>query len=199
MGMSQTKYLITTNQGPKKIISTRTILKVIGVVYSMEDINKDKQNIVNTISTLGKTSQCVLYHFFKEMSLNFTSNSNGYFFVISELGINDFKKIQIRVDELLESEAFLTTEEINKHSNNLICNRETKDFETKIPTVKTKIPFECDSAVFETMERSKTQHKKNMYSKYSTAKKKYNKSMVRDLLKFDDSDLNEFESEEYIL
>jgi hypothetical protein len=122
-----------------------------------------------------------------------------FFFVISELGINDFKKIQIRVDELLESEAFLTTEEINKHSNNLICNRETKDFETKIPTVKTKIPFECDSAVFETMERSKTQHKKNMYSKYSTAKKKYNKSMVRDLLKFDDSDLNEFESEEYIL
>ena len=168
-------------------------------MYSMDDINKDKQHIVNTISTLGKTSQCVLYHLFREMSLNFTSNSNGFFFVISELGIHDFKKIQIRVGELLESEAFLTTEAIDEQSNNFICNRETKDFDTKIPTVKTKIPFECDNSVFETLERSKTQHKKNMYSKYSTAKKKYNKSIVRDLLKFDDSDLNEFESEEYIL
>lgn len=170
------------------------ILKeMIRLIYMYTCDEKNKHKIVQDITRMSSSSQLEMLYFLNSISLTSTNNSNGYFFVISDISPQNVIIIQKKIKDIFVTE---------NHENDII----SQDLENNSPTSKKSVfsklilnpPFSIDTSIISSFEHTKLILKKNMCSKYSMAVKKYNKHFVPDI-KIDDYDLNEFEAEKYIL
>ena len=159
-----------------------------------------KKELIKDIKNLSNNSKKEILFFLQVLNLNSTSNTNGHFFLISDVPPNVIDDIHDKVKRLqsFERQASFEFDEINEMeiARNDSCQNDLKSYKEDM---NTSLPFNCDDNVLDTLNNARTNAKKKLSSKYCMTLKKYTKPVVKDSLKIDEYDLNEFQLEEYIL
>jgi len=158
---------------------------------------QDKNDLIMQIKELSNNSKKELLSFLQLLDLNSTSNTNGHFFLISDVPSNVIYNIQEKVKRLQSFD--MRSDTVCEDQVNFELKSESDNRMSSIIDVNSNLPFQCDEKVLEILNATRLNNKKKTGSKYCMTLKKYNKPVLKDALKIDEFDLNEFQLEEYIL
>lgn len=159
-----------------------------------------KKKLIQEINKLSNNGKKEILFFLQVLNLSSTSNTNGHFFLISDVPSNIVDEIYEKVKRLQSFEAKNTVDgdnNINCIENGFYASNEN-NVKNYADEMNKNLPFKCDENVLNIMNSTKMNNKKSS-SKYCVTMKRYTKPVVKDALKFDEYDLNEFQVEEYIL
>lgn len=188
--------------------------------------NKNMADIVVTAKDLDMNSKIELFSFMSSMGISYMENTNGIFFSLTNLTDTALQDIRRKLDELKSyetisnqqfamsklSEDFENSGYASDKSESFLEEQGTgcqqkEDIDADVPmgiafakNIQTKPSFECCEDMLKQIDKSMYKNsKKNIHSKYSVAKKKYNKPFVLDTKKIDSNDLSELSKETYIV
>ena len=160
-----------------------------------------KKEILRKSNLLSVNSQIELYNFLKSENIACMENANGVFFDLSTIADETATMIDKKLD-LLQQFEYYTDSNVFLAKPEIMEDGEKKDFlENNDDFCKenSDLSFKPEK-LFSNIEINGTKtSKKNNHFKYSVAKKKYNKQTFTENKKFEDSDLNKLEIEEYTL
>ena len=170
------------------------------MLYDVIDMTDKKKELIMEINKLSNSSKKEILFFLQVLDLNSTSNTNGNFFLISDVPSNVVDDIYEKVKRLQSFEARNSIEVDNNandlENKNVFSNENiAKNYADEI---NKNLPFKCDQNVLNILNATKMNSKKSS-SKYCMTMKRYTKPVVKDALKIDEYDLSEFQIEEYIL
>jgi|TARA_Y100000389_G_scaffold41693_1_gene36407 hypothetical protein len=159
-----------------------------------------KNELIKDIKNLSTTSKKEILFYLQVLNLSSTSNTNGHFFLISDVPSNIIDDIYEKVKRLqsFENEMTLSFDTMNEDET-LVKNLEKNDTKSFKEDMNTNLPFKCDEKILEILNNTKANNKKKPSSKYCMTLKKYIKPVMKEPLKIEEYDLNEFQVEEYIL
>lgn len=187
--------------------------------------NKNMAEIVVAAKDLDVNSKIELFSFMLSLGISYMENTNGIFFSLTNLTDTILQDIWRKLDELKSYEAtsnkqFATSKlsenfddsgyasdksESFLEEQDTLCQKDSIYMDTPIgitlaKNIQSKPSFECCEDTLKQIDKTMYKNsKKNIHSKYSVAKKKYNKPFVFDMKKIDSNDLSELTKEVYIV
>lgn len=145
-----------------------------------------KKEFVEKVEKFDETIQIDIYHQLRNHTNNFTQNNNGVFFDLSDINL-------LVLQEILDK--------VNICVPKVEIKEEMKEIESekiKKPVIKPPIN-DVDKLCVELESDKSKLNKRNIHTKYSVAKKKYNKQNNSDVKKIEENiHLNELHKEDYI-
>lgn len=198
-----------------------TSSKLVDTMYS----NKNMAEIVVAAKDLDVNSKIELFSFMSSLGISHMENTNGIFFSLTNLTDTTLQDIKEKLDELKSYESIsnqqFTTSKLTEDFDDsgygsdksesfleeqcTVCQKGHIDVAAPIgitfgKNIQSKPSFECCEDMLTHIDKSMYKNsKKNIHSKYSVAKKKYNKPFVLDTKKIDSNDLSELTKETYIV
>lgn len=187
--------------------------------------NKNMAEIVVAAKDLDVNSKIELFSFMSSLGISYMENTNGIFFSLTNLTDTTLQDIRRKLDELKSYEAIsnkqFATSKLSEdfddsgyasdksesflEEQGTICQKDHIDMDASIgitfaKNIQSKPSFECCEDTLKQIDKTMYKNsKKNIHSKYSVAKKKYNKPFVLDTKKIDSNDLSELTKEIYIV
>lgn len=192
--------------------------------------NKSMADIVSAAKELDVNSKIELFNYMATIGINYMENANGVFFSLTNLTDDTLADVKGKLEELKSYEQlanqpfvgkkpsedadaegyasdksdtypsgqddFADTEQGHENTAEEVELGRLHRNESKAPS-----SFEYDEEILKSIEKSVNRNtKKNIHSKYSIAKKKYNKPVAStDTKKIDGTDLSELSKEPYIV
>lgn len=187
--------------------------------------NKNMAEIVVAAKDLDVNSKIELFSFMSSLGISYMENTNGIFFSLTNLTDTTLQDIRRKLDELKSYEAIsnkqFATSKLSEdfddsgyasdksesflEEQGTVCQKDHIDMDASIgitfaKNIQSKPSFECCEDTLKQIDKTMYKNsKKNIHSKYSVAKKKYNKPFVLDTKKIDSNDLSELTKEIYIV